>query len=200
MQKSSPTTDEKLIPVITFQNQTMHRFWKKKGPKYASQLPDRNYRPPPSQPSLGTGRRPLKQAGRPQSMAASSPIYKNHGPPEPSPPTGRNRLQKKTNRMSAQPALGSSPLAPITSHQDNSFTPRSLPRAHTGDFSTENFAPTGYGSSPGYRGTSGPPPLPAKIPTNGPPPSHAGGADAWALLEEMKNIDLGTGRARRRGY
>ena len=66
----------------------------------------------------------------------------------------------------------------------------------------ENCAPTIYGSSPGYRGTSGPPPIPAKLPMtmNGAPPPQPGGADAWALLEEMKNIDLGSGRARRRGY
>lgn len=173
----------------------------KKGPKYASQLPDRNYRPPPLQPISATTRRPLKQAGRPQSMSASTPIYMNAGPQEPSPPSGRNRLQKKSNRMSAQPATNSSPLAPITSYQDNTYTPRSLPRANTGDFSTnENYAP--YGGSPGYRGTSGPPPIPAKVPVNmnGPQPTQSGGADAWALLEEMKNIDLGSGRARRRGY
>jgi hypothetical protein len=175
----------------------------KKGPKYASQLPDRNYRPPPSQPMSAAGRRPLKQAGRPHSMQPmSTPIYMNAGPPDPSPPTGRNRLQKKANRMSAQPAPNSSPLAPITPYQDN-YAPGSLPRANTGDFGTnENYAPTNYGSSPGYRGTSGPPPIPAKVPMNmnGPPPPQPGGADAWALLEEMKNIDLGSGRARRRGY
>lgn len=175
-----------------------------KGPKYASQLPDRNYRPPPSaaQPSTAAGRRPLRQAGRPHSMTTSSPIYTNTGPMDPSaPPAGRNRLQKKTNRMSAQPAPHSSPLAPISPYQDNSFTPRSLPRANTGDYPSENYAPQNYGSSPGYRGTTGPPPIPAKIPMgmNGPPPPQPTGADAWALLEEMKNIDLGTGRARRRG-
>lgn len=176
----------------------------KKGPKYASQLPDRNYRPPPSQLVSATGNRPIKQAGRPQSMQPmSTPIYMNAGPPDPSPPTGRNRLQKKSNRMSVQPAPNSSPLAPITPYQDNSYAPRSLPRANTGDFGTnENYAPTNYGSSPGYRGTSGPPPIPAKVPMNmnGPPPPQPGGADAWALLEEMKNIDLGSGRARRRGH
>lgn len=177
-----------------------------KGPKYASQLPDRNYRPPPSaaQPSPAAGRRPLKQAGRPHSMAPSSPIYMNTGSVDPSiPPAGRNRLQKKTNRMSAQPAPHSSPLAPITPYQDNSFTPRSLPRTNTGDYASENYAPQSYGGSPGYRGAAGPPPIPAKIPMgmNGPPPPpQPTGPDAWALLEEMKNIDLGPGRARRRGH
>jgi hypothetical protein len=178
-----------------------------KGPKYASQLPDRNYRPPPSaaQPMPASGRRPLRQAGRPHSMATSSPIYMNNSPVDPSTPTGRNRLQKKTNRMSAQPAPHSSPLAPITPYQDNSYTPRSQPRSSGADYhSTENYT-TQYGGSPDYRGAAGPPPIPAKVPMNmhninGPPPPQPGGGDAWALLEEMKNIDLGSGRARRRGY
>ncbi|KAL5324234.1 hypothetical protein ACEPPN_008778 [Leptodophora sp. 'Broadleaf-Isolate-01'] len=176
-----------------------------KGPKYASQLPDRNYRPPPSGPLpvSTTGRRPLRQAGRPQSMATSSPIYMNNTPThDPPTPTGRNRLQKKANRMSAHPAQNSSPLAPITPYQDNSYAQRSLPRSHSTDFhSNENYAPS-YGGSPGYRGAAGPPPIPAKVPMSmdGPPPPQASGGDAWALLEEMKSIDLGHGRARRRGY
>jgi hypothetical protein len=37
--------------------------------------------------------------------------------------------------------------------------------------------------------SSGPPPL---------PPQGSGHGDAWTLLDEMKNIDLGTGRSRRR--
>ncbi|KAG0652117.1 Cdc15-interacting C2 domain-containing 1 [Hyphodiscus hymeniophilus] len=175
-----------------------------KGPKYASQMPDRNYRPPPNsaQVSPASGRRPLKQAARPQSMTASSPIYMNASPVDPSTPQPvRNRLQKKTNRMSAQPAPHSSPLAPIAPYQDNGFTPKSLPRVNTGDYPNENYAPQHYGSSPGYRGPAGPPPVPAKVPLGlgGPPSPQPTGADAWALLEEMKNIDLGSGRARRRG-
>ncbi|RDL37522.1 C2 (Calcium CaLB) [Venustampulla echinocandica] len=174
-----------------------------KGPKYASQLPDRNYRPPPSNSQPSSGRRQLKQAARPQSMAAtsSSPIYMNSGPIDPlAPQNGRNRLQKKANRMSALPAPHSSPLAPITPYQNNSHTPSSGPRPSTADYhANENYAQS-YG--PGYRGSSGPPPIPAKIPVDmhsAPPPQTSGG-DAWALLEEMKNIDLGSGRARRRGH
>ena len=174
-----------------------------KGPKYASQQPDRNYRPPPtSQGITDSGRVPLRQAVRPQSMTASSPIYMNSGPSDSPTPSNRNRLQKKTNRMSAQPAPHSSPLAPITPYQENSYTPRSLPRANTGEFdSNENYAPNYYGSSPGYRGAAGPPPIPAKIPVGNGRLAHpqSGGGDAWALLEEMKNIDLGGGRSRRRG-
>ncbi|KAE8454063.1 hypothetical protein EG329_007841 [Mollisiaceae sp. DMI_Dod_QoI] len=172
-----------------------------KAPKYASQLPDRGYRPPLAGPPVSaTGRRPLKQAGRPQSMSAMGPIYMSGGAgPDPTTPnTGRNRLQKKANRASAQPAPHSSPLAPISPYQDNSYAPKSLPRASTMDFnSSENYTPA-YGNTPGYRGTAGPPPIPAKIPNGAPP--HQSGGDAWALLEEMKNIDLGSGRARRRGY
>lgn len=176
-----------------------------RAPKYASQLPDRNYRPPPAQAEASPGRKLIRQAGRPQSMAASSPIYMNSSPQqEPSTPTGRHRLQKKSNRMSAQPTPQSSPLAPITPYQNNSHTPRSLPRGSNGDYPNENYAPQNYGSSPGYRGSVGsvgPPPVPAKIPVNmqGPPPqAGAQGGDPWALLEEMKSIDLGSGRARRR--
>lgn len=174
----------------------------KKGPKYASQQPDRNYRPPPTQqPISATGRRPLRQAApRPQSMAASSPIYMNNGSsgPDPVTPTGRNRLQKKSNRMSAQPAPNSSPLGPLTLYQDNSYVPRGPPRSSTMDYNAnENYAPS-YGTSPSYRGATGPPPIPAKVPMALPP--QPGGGDPWALLEEMKNIDLGSGRARRRQY
>jgi hypothetical protein len=174
-----------------------------KGPKYASQLPDRNYRPAPSgqQPPPASGRRPLKVAPRPHSMStgASGPMYTNNGPPDPTTPTGRNRLQKKSNRMSAQSAPHSSPLAPITPYQNSSHTPRSIPRPNTGDFNAnENYSPHGYS---GYRGSAGPPPIPAKVPMgSAPPPPQSGGGDAWALLEEMKNIDLGGGRSRRRGY
>lgn len=172
-----------------------------KGPKYASQQPDRNYRPPPlaaARPMPDAGRRPLRQAGRPQSMGGPSPIYT---PDQHTPPAGRNRLQKKSNRMSAQPAPYSSPLGPVSPHQDNSYMPRKPIRSNTQEYSNENFAPQQYGSSPGYRSSYAAPPIPAKVPVqNGPPPHGSGGGDPWALLEEMKNIDLGTGRARRRQY
>lgn len=171
-----------------------------KAPKYASQLPDRNYRPPPNNPPMSAGRRPLKQAGRPQSMSSMGPMYMTGAGSEPTTPAaGRNRLQKKVNRVSAQPAPHSSPLAPISPYQDNSYVPKSLPRANTMDFnSSENHTPP-YQHIPSYRATPVAPPIPAKIP-EGNPSYQGGGGDPWALLEEMKNIDLGTGRARRRGY
>lgn len=174
-----------------------------KGPKYASQLPDRNYRPPPtgSASVSATGRRQLKVVARPHSMSASPSYANNTQSYDPITPTGRNRLQKKSDRMSAYTAQGSSPLAPISSYQDKSYSERSFPRSHSTDYqSNENYA-SSYGGSPGHRGSAGPPPIPGKIPMNdlheSPQPS---GRDAWALLEEMKNIDLGSGRARRRGY
>jgi hypothetical protein len=126
---------------------------------------------------------------------------------EPPAPASRNRLQKKSNRNYGAPVAHSSPLAPISSYQDNSFTPKSLPRAQTLDFAGEN----GYGSygsgkvgkQGGYarNNVAGPPPIPAKVPMNRDhgsaplPPAE----NAWALLEEMKTIDLGGGRSRRRG-
>ncbi|KAL3424401.1 C2 domain-containing protein [Phlyctema vagabunda] len=180
-----------------------------KQPKYASQLPDRNYRAPGSQPVAASGRRQLKVAPpRPQSNSSAGPVYSGGYSDAPTPPTGRNRLQKKTTRMATQMAPNSSPLAPITSYQDNNLTPRSLPRASTGDFSTENYSPTHkYGGSPIYRGASaGPPSIPPKIPVNYSPGGYSPGGqaptgnDPWTLLDEMKNIDLGSGRARRRGY
>lgn len=163
------------------------------------------------------GRRPLRQAGRPQSMQAPLPsqapymagALSDSSPPAPS--SGRNRLQKKAphrNSAAAATVPQSSPLAPITPYQDNSgYAHRSLPRAATIDFAGENghYGGGGYGNAHGHRnsygGGSGPP-IPAKVPiqpqqhySSGPPPAES----AWALLEEMKSIDLGSGRARRRG-
>lgn len=169
-----------------------------KGPKYASQLPDRNYRPSPTQPPVSSsGRRPLKVAPRPHSMSTGSPapVYTS----DPMTPTGRNRLQKKANRMSAQ----SSPLAPITPYQNNVHTPRSQSRPGTGTGTGEFDANENYSQGyNGYRGSAGPPPIPAKVPMGSQQQQQqqGGGGDAWALLEEMKNIDLGGGRSRRRGY
>ncbi|KAM3075110.1 Contractile actomyosin ring interacting protein [Clarireedia jacksonii] len=180
-----------------------------KGPKYASQMPDRNYRPPPAQqPAPTTRKLAHRQAGRPQSMAITSPIYFSGGTPDhPPAATGRNKLQKKANRMSAQPAYHSSPAVPI--YQDPNYrSARSPQRPSTAEYANENYPPQNYayGSSPGGGGYRGPvgPPLPAKVPMALPAPGSRGGApgggDSWALLEEMKNIDLGSGRARRRGY
>ncbi|KAI0393317.1 hypothetical protein F5Y17DRAFT_432770 [Xylariaceae sp. FL0594] len=172
-------------------------------PKKASQAVEVRSRPVPSgaQPMPTSGRRPLREVGRPQSMAITPPTYPEYEPPTAS-STGRNRLQKKNHRMSALPApisASSSPLGPASAHQRNSTPPRALVRASTFDY--ENHGPhsdneyavarLGHGSAP---------PIPAKIPL------MSGGAgpalgrrsnEELALMEEMSRIDIGTGRARR---
>jgi hypothetical protein len=175
-----------------------------KAPKYASQMPDRNYRAPPTHSQPNSGRKQLKVVARPVSMSTPSSgpaVYMGTGPNDPLSNTGRNRLQKKSNRMSAAPAPQSSPLAPITPYQSNSYSSRSVPRPNTATYDTnENYNPSpNYGDS--YRGSAGPPPIPAKVPMrmDSGVPQHSG-ADAWTLLDEMKNIDLGNGRSRRRGH
>ena len=135
---------------------------------------------PQSLPS--SGRRQLRIAGRPHSMAPASG-YMSHdisfsdGSASPPPPntttTGtRNRLQKKINRGSAMPVMsgantlpgtdpfvshGSTPLAPLPHHQDNnSVPPRALPRPAKSDYQNENHAPPTYkkGSGGGSFGSS----------------------------------------------
>ncbi|KAI0974114.1 hypothetical protein F4678DRAFT_399516 [Xylaria arbuscula] len=157
-----------------------------------------------AQPMPPSGRRPLRVAARPQSMAVTPPTYAT---PEPTGPrnSGRNRLQKKNHRASALPAPisgGSSPLGPATAHQRNSTPPRALVRASTFDY--ENHGPPfdnelgvariGYGSGP---------PIPAKVPMMsgglGPTAPAPRGSEEFALMEEMSRIDIGTGRARRHG-
>lgn len=159
--------------------------------------------------------RRMERRDRPQSEAYSR--AETMTPPA----AGRNRLVKKTNRMSAQPQ--SSPLVPISPNPDRYARSRddyrSEPdagryvapsRAQTFDTGYMDREREVYGS--GYRG--GGPPAPPKIPlphsSSGPPGmgvppgiGPGGGRDpnesAWALLEEMKSIDLGSGTRRRRG-
>lgn len=163
-------------------------------------------RPSPSgaQPMPPAGRRPFRESGRPMSMAspASSPMYGTGVISDPSTPvsTGRNRLQKKSNRQSALPPPHSSPLAPVSTYQDNSYAQRPLPRARTMEFAGENGYGSYGGEGAGYRGNSGGPPVPGKLPIQQGPPPPPPEENAWALLEEMKSIDLGAGRARRRGH
>ncbi|KAI1355135.1 hypothetical protein F5Y01DRAFT_198138 [Xylaria sp. FL0043] len=157
-----------------------------------------------AQPMPPSGRRPLRIAARPQSMAITPATYATQEPAG-TRSTGRNRLQKKNHRVSALPApisAGSSPLGPATAHQRNSTPPRALVRASTFDY--ENHGPpfndelavarTGYGSAP---------PIPAKVPMMsgglGPSASAPPGSEEFALMEEMSRIDIGTGRARRHG-
>ncbi len=138
------------------------------------------------------------------------------------PPAGRNRLQKKSSRMSALPAPPSaspSPLAPIPAQNYNGdgggreYAPQRLSRASTWDYPSENHAPQ-YGSSPGGGSRAGAPSIPPKVPiptmsgalvtTRGGGGGGHGGAgygdgEDWALMEEMKRIDIGSGRSRRHG-
>lgn len=169
-----------------------------------------------------------REGARPQSAYMSSEAASST--------PGRNRLQRKSDRIYGQHVGGgggggpeSTPLAPISSnspyqgYQDGGggFVPRaSLPRAQTVDFATENgygAYSSGGGSPGGYRAlTAQGPPTPAKVPLGHSRSGGGGGGrgeeqmqmqvqmqgapqeNAWALLEEMKSIDLGSGRARRR--
>ena len=133
------------------------------------------------------GAQPLPSASRPalsevRPHPVTTPVYP-HGPDNGSPSSGgRNRLQKKTNAVTTQPA--SSPIVPTLNTK-----PRSSPlRSAVSDYplrERENYG--GYGSSPTYGNI--PPPVPGKVPI------HAGQED-WsmsALSEEMKRIDIGVG-------
>ncbi|KAI0424362.1 hypothetical protein F5Y09DRAFT_143092 [Xylaria sp. FL1042] len=157
-----------------------------------------------AQPMPPSGRRPLRIAARPQSMAIMAPTYATQEPTGPR-SSGRNRLQKKNHRASALPApisAGSSPLGPATALQRNSTPPRALVRASTFDY--ENHGPPFDGEfSVARTGYSSGPPIPAKVPMMsgglGPSASAPRGSEEFALMEEMSRIDIGTGRARRHG-
>ncbi|OAF58822.1 hypothetical protein VC83_06284 [Pseudogymnoascus destructans] len=150
-------------------------------------------------PAAGGARR-MERRERPQSSYAEQ---------TPAPAAqGRTRLQKKAHRVSAAPAPvgGSSPLAPIIDAWVEGWGGRSLPRAQAGDWGGEEYGGVnGYSTgSPGYRGQGGcggmggPPPVPGKVPMSAGQGRGEPQENAWALLEEMKSIDLGSGRARRR--
>jgi len=158
-------------------------------------------------------------------------------PATPSPPvsTGRNKLQKKAHRSSMAsgpvmsgalgPAIsntsgsnfsrsggsdvGSSPLGPLPSHQDNFTPPRQLARASTYDYagSVENHAPVYHGSGFSPSGNGGgrgqmAPAIPSKVPLALPAPqSHQmsgalqlhssslagrGDLDEWGAYDERR--------------
>ncbi|EPE09736.1 c2 domain containing protein [Ophiostoma piceae UAMH 11346] len=142
--------------------------------------PEPEPKPPSATPT--SGRKQLRIAGRPQSSMGSTGVTfsSSDDPGTTYTPTGRNRLQKKANRQSvaAIPVSSgfmpsgspqtSAPLAPLThsrQQQDNFTPPRALVRASTYDYSSENNAPSLYGSSPGRTNFGGgAPPIPAKVP------------------------------------
>ncbi|KAI0024222.1 hypothetical protein F4780DRAFT_652258 [Xylariomycetidae sp. FL0641] len=176
-------------------------------PKKPTTSPDTRSRPSPvgAQPMPPSGRRQLRVAPRPQSMAGlpTHPIPMDLVPSPTS--TGRNRLQKKMHRVSAQAApssAGASPLGPATPHKRNSTPPRALVRASTFDY--ENYdSPFNAGPGGARAGYGSGPPIPAKVPMMsgglGPSGESPRGGEEWALMQEMSRIDIGTGRARRHG-
>ncbi|KAH8671067.1 hypothetical protein BX600DRAFT_434199 [Xylariales sp. PMI_506] len=175
-------------------------------PKQPKPKPESNSRPTPggAQPMPPSGRRQIRITARPQSMAVVPATHSSSSVDLSPPSTGRNRLQKKSHRMSALPApvpSSSGPLGPATAHQRNSTPPRALIQATAYDY--ENHGPP-YGSPGTARGPqSNGPPIPAKIPIMSGALVHvSGGYGATgdrALIEEMSRIDIGTGRARRHG-
>ncbi|KAI6784413.1 uncharacterized protein J7T54_006458 [Emericellopsis cladophorae] len=166
-------------------------------PQQASPEPRSRPAPNGAQPMPTSGRRQLRIAARPAPQPAAAPPHPSYGPQEPHTPpttTGRNRLHKKTRSSTAHSpaAMGSSPLALMENHQDrhSPYTPTrgSQRPPHHYDYPNENQYSAG-------------PPIPAKVPmhqSGGAMMSGANGAD-MALMHEMQNIDLGTGRSRRRG-
>ncbi|KAI1344949.1 hypothetical protein F5Y15DRAFT_12718 [Xylariaceae sp. FL0016] len=164
---------------------------------------DTRSRPIPAgaQPMPPSGRRQIRLAVRPQSMA-TPPTFSSDAIPSPPASAGRNRLQKK-NRASVLPApvsAGSSPLGPSTAHKRNSTPPRALVRASTFDY--ENHGPLDAYGAP-RQGYGSAPPIPAKVPmmSGGLVTTSQGSRapDEWALMDEMSRIDIGTGRSRRHG-
>ncbi|KAI9709217.1 MAG: hypothetical protein M1812_007740 [Candelaria pacifica] len=162
----------------------------RKTPKHTPE-PAARARPSPlgAQPMPQNGRKGLRDGvARPHSI--STPVYAHAV--EPSTPSARVRLQKKTRMSPGQPA--SSPLVPTLNN-----TPRSLPRSAVSEYPLRENENHGYGNNPNHTGSpGGPPPLPAKIPI------QAGQEDYSALSEEMKRIDIGvgggSGRVRRSRY
>lgn len=178
------------------------------------------------QPPPPSGRKALRiREARPtSSLPPATYITSEQRNSLPPPGTGRNRLQKKTTRNSAMPAMMMSganglgdgaiptPLAQLSQPQDrDNFAPRALARASTLDY--ENYAPPPMYDMPVASSHSGrdhsasAPPVPAKIPiaTAGGALvpmgyGHGGGNGDMSLMEEMSRIDIGTGRARRHAH
>ncbi|CAK7228785.1 hypothetical protein SCUCBS95973_006998 [Sporothrix curviconia] len=159
-----------------------------------------------------SGRKQLRIAGRPQSSMGSSGITFSSAddPGTTYTPTGRNRLQKKSNRqsvaaipvssgtLSSGSPQASTPLAPLTyprqqQQQDNFTPPRALVRASTFDYPSENHAPTQYGGSPGRTSYGGPaaPPIPAKVPVGGSP--YGGASHTGSYRGSSSFTDSGAG-------
>ncbi|KAI9856484.1 MAG: hypothetical protein M1824_005422 [Vezdaea acicularis] len=151
-----------------------------KYPKKATPQSERA-RPAPNgaQPMPPSVRRGYRESQPP------TPIYA-HSTSEPQTPnSGRNRLQKKS-----KPGQGSSPIA--ASSPLANYGPKGTPGSPS-DYPLRERQNYGY-NSPSYgsgprNSPAGPPPVPAKVPL--------GPMDGFEKLsEEMKRIDLGSGRRR----
>lgn len=168
----------------------------KKGPEVTLRF---RHSPQGAQPMPRAPRRPLSEA-RPD--ATPTPVYAHSADTSPA-AANRARLQKRSATASAHP--NSSPAVPTL----NTTLPRhAMPRAATSDYPLQDRENHIYGdrspkygnASPTYGSrSSGPPPLPGKIPIQR-------GQDfaASALSEEMRQIDIGVGggghRARPRRF
>ena len=167
----------------------------RKGPEVTLRF---RHSPQGAQPMPPAGRRPPRDTPiHPQPIStpsyASSPV--DSGSPISAAIANRNRLQKKSRGLPAQP--NSSPLVPTL----NTTTSRSsLPRTSASEYPLREHENYGYNSSPTYARNLpiGPPPVPAKVPLAMAQEDYG----MNALSEEMSRIDIGVGgggmgRARR---
>ncbi|KAG6319028.1 hypothetical protein E4U22_004931 [Claviceps purpurea] len=150
-----------------------------------------------------SGRRPLRTIARPESMPPQ--LQQRPSSALPPPANGRTRLQKRSGGAAS---AGASPLAPISqgNFQERGqqlqlqHTPTRSPRGAGGGESFE-YAYSSENYSPQYGGGSVPP-VPGKMPLaimSGANGGGGGGGMEMALVEEMRRIDIGDGRSRRRG-
>ncbi|KAI9817044.1 MAG: hypothetical protein M1832_004762 [Thelocarpon impressellum] len=163
--------------------------------------PETRSRPSPNgaQPMPPSARRPARDAAvRP--LSVNTPTYISGSDAPGGNGALRNRLQKKSRSQTSSPGIAGS--SPIGAYGGGNGTPRSLPRAPTGEYplrERENYGPatsatsaTGSPLGIAARGSpAGPPSLPPKV------PMRTGREDYSALSEELRSIDIGGGGTRR---
>ena len=155
----------------------------KKGPEVILRF---RHSPQGAQPMPRAPRRPLSEA-RPN--ATPTPVYAHSADTSPA-AASRARLQKRSVATTAHP--NSSPVVPTL----NTAVPRhAMARAATSDYPLQDrenhiyghSSPTYGSNSPTYGSrSSGPPPLPGKIPIE-----RGQDFGASALSEELRQIDIG---------
>ncbi|KAI0998544.1 hypothetical protein K3495_g9651 [Podosphaera aphanis] len=172
-------------------------------------IPESNYAPLPetknskhhaSKPLPSTqnlprpvGRRPLRQAVRPQVSTAVSnrtPTVSNISPQSPAKPqVGRNRLQKISARVSKYPESSSTPSVDAPNYEGLSNEYK------FNHHSAEKYSQSSYYNNPDHCNArvSAPPNPPKILPTNKI-------AEPWPLVHEMQNVDLRSARTSRRNY